>query len=135
MRVLLVDDNTDSVATASMLFASEGHIVTLASNPHDALAHASATRPEVVVLDIGMPGMDGYELARAIRALDQKPRPLIIAVSGYTEAGDIKRGVAAGFDFHYPKSIDPKVILQTVKAHAARVALEGLEKPSHNRPH
>ena len=135
MRVLLVDDNTDSVATASMLFASEGHIVTVASNPHEALAHASATRPEVVVLDIGMPGMDGYELARAIRALDHKPRPLIIAVSGYTAAGDIKRGIAAGFDFHYPKTIDPKLVLETVKAYAGRMALEGLEKRSDDKPH
>lgn len=135
MRVLLVDDNVDAVTAASMLFATEGHIVTMASNPHEALAHASATRPEVVVLDIGMPGMDGYELARAIRALNLKPRPLIIAVSGYTEAGDIKRGVDAGFDFHYPKSIDPKVVLDTVKAYAARIALEGLENRSDSKPH
>ena len=135
MRVLLVDDNTDALATSSMLFAAEGHIVTVASDPHQALAHASATRPEVVILDIGMPGMDGYELARAIRALDQKPRPLIIAVTGYTEAGAIKRGIAAGFDFHYPKTIDPKVVLDTVKAYAGRMALEGLEKRAEDRPH
>jgi CheY-like chemotaxis protein len=134
MRVLLVDDNTDALAAASMLFAAEGHVVTVASDPHQALAHASATHPEVVIVDIGMPGMDGYELARAIRALGHKPRPLIIAVSGYTEAGDIKRGVAAGFDFHYPKTIDRQVVLNTVKAHAGRVALEGLEKRA-DKPH
>ena len=134
MRVLLVDDNTDSIQTASALFALEGHIVTVASDPHEALAHASATRPEVVILDIGMPGMNGFELARALRALNQKPRPLIIAVSGYTEAGHVKRGAEAGFDFHYPKSIDPNVILETVRHHAARIAQTGLDNPS-GKPH
>src|SRR3954471_674833 len=130
MRVLLVDDNTDALTMASALFASEGHIVTVASNPTEALGHAAAIHPEVVVLDIGMPGMDGYELARAIRALDHKPRPLIIAVSGYTAADDIKRGIAARFDFHYPKTIDPNLLLDTVSAYAARVASKGLAEGS-----
>jgi two-component system CheB/CheR fusion protein len=134
MRVLLVDDNTDALTMASMLFASEGHTVTMASNPTEALGHAAAIRPEVVILDIGMPGMDGYELARAIRALDQKPRPLIIAVSGYTAPDDVKRGIAAGFDFHYPKTIDPNVLLHTVSTYASRVAIKGLDEPS-QKPH
>jgi two-component system CheB/CheR fusion protein len=134
MRVLLVDDNADALSMVSMLFATEGHIVTMATSPTEALGHAAATRPEVVVLDIGMPGMNGFELARAIRALKQKPRPLIIAVSGYTEAGHIKRGIESGFDFHYPKSIDPNVILQTVREHAARVAQTGLDNGS-GKPH
>jgi CheY-like chemotaxis protein len=134
MRVLLVDDNTDALTLMSVLFAGEGHIVTIASNPTEALGHAAATHPEVVILDIGMPGMDGYELARAIRALDHKPRPLIIAVSGYTAADDIKRGIAAGFDFHYPKSIDPNLLLHTVSAYAGRVATKSLDEGSH-KPH
>ena len=134
MRVLLVDDNPDALQMSSMLFTAEGHIVTMATDPAEALGHAAATRPEVVILDIGMPGMTGFELARAIRALDQKPRPLIIAVSGYTADGHIKRGVEAGFDFHYPKSIDPNVILATVRAHAARVAQTGSVNPN-GKPH
>jgi two-component system, chemotaxis family, CheB/CheR fusion protein len=134
MRVLLVDDNTDALTMASVLFASEGHTVTMASNPTEALGHAAATRPEVVILDIGMPGMDGFELARAIRALDHKPRPLIIAVSGYTAADDIKRGIAAGFDFHYPKTIDPNLLLRTVSAYAGQVATKGVDQPS-LKPH
>jgi len=134
MRVLLVDDNPDALSMSSLLFAAEGHIVTMATNPAEALGHAAATRPEVVVLDIGMPGMNGFDLARAIRALNQKPRPLIIAVSGYTEAGHIKRGIEAGFDFHYPKTIDPKVILETMRAHASHVAKTGLDDPS-GKPH
>ena len=134
MRVLLVDDNPDALSLSSMLFAAEGHIVTMATSSTEALGHAAATRPEVVILDIGMPGMNGFELARAIRALNQKPRPLIIAVSGYTEAGHIKRGSESGFDFHYPKSIDPNVILATVREHAASVAQRGLDKPA-GKPH
>jgi CheY-like chemotaxis protein len=129
MRVLLVDDNTDALTMASVLFAAEGHIVTIASNPHEALGHAVATRSEVIVLDIGMPGMDGYDLARAIRALDLKPRPLIIAVSGYTKSEDVKRGLAAGFDFHYPKTIDPNLLLETVSKYASQVAAANLGKP------
>jgi CheY-like chemotaxis protein len=134
MRVLLVDDNTDALATLSMLFAVEGHTVTMATSPTEALGHAAATHPEVVILDIGMPGMDGYELGRAIRALNHKPRPLIIAVSGYTGADDIKRGIAAGFDFHYPKTIDPNVLLHTVSTYASRAAIKGLDEPS-QKPH
>jgi two-component system CheB/CheR fusion protein len=134
MRVLLVDDNPDALSMSSMLFASEGHIVTMATSATEALGHAAATRPEVVILDIGMPGMNGFELSRAIRALEHKPRPLIIAVSGYTEAGHIKRGIESGFDFHYPKSIDPNVILETVREHAARVALDRVDRGS-DKPH
>ncbi len=134
MRILLVDDNTDALTMASVLFASEGHVVTMASNSTEALGHAAATHPEVIILDIGMPGMDGYELARAIRALDHKPRPLIIAVSGYTAADDIKRGIAAGFDFHYPKTIDPNLLLHTVSAYAGQVATKGLDERA-EKPH
>jgi CheY-like chemotaxis protein len=134
MRVLLVDDNPDALSISSLLFAAEGHIVTMATNPAEALGHAAATRSEVVVLDIGMPGMNGFDLARAIRALDQKPRPLIIALSGYTEPEHIRRGIEAGFDFHYPKTIDPNVVLETVREHAQRVARTGIDNPS-GKPH
>ena len=134
MRVLLVDDNPDALSMSSLLFAAEGHMVTMATNPTEALGHAAATRPEVVVLDIGMPGMDGFDLARAIRALNHKPRPLIIAVSGYTSAGHLKRGIEAGFDFHYPKTIDPNVLLATVREHAVRVAKTGVDNQS-GKPH
>ena len=130
MRVLLVDDNPDALLTSSMLFTAEGHIVTMATNPTEALGHAAATRPEVVVLDIGMPGMDGFELARAIRALNHKPRPLIIAVSGYISLDYKKRGIEAGFDFHYSKTIDPNVILDTVRQYAGVMAQTRLDHPS-----
>ena len=127
MRVLLVDDNPDALSILSLMFAAEGHIVTMATNPTEALGHAAATRPEVVLLDIGMPGMNGFDLARAIRALDQKPRPLIVALSGYVETEHIRRGFEAGFDFHYPKTIEPNVVLETVREHAARVARMGID--------
>lgn len=134
MRVLLVDDNPDALLTSSMLFATEGHIVTMATHSTEALGHAAATRPEVVVLDIGMPGMDGFELARAIRALDHKPRPLIIAVSGYTSPDYVKRGIEAGFDFHYPKTVDPNVILDTVRQYGVLMVQAGLDNQP-GKPH
>lgn len=129
MRVLVVDDNLDALNAAGALFSAEGHIVTLSSSPADALAHAATSRPEVIVLDIGMPVMDGFELARAIRALDHKPRPLIIALSGYTAADDIARGQAAGFDYHYPKTIHPRLLLSTVRDHAGRIANDNFGPP------
>jgi CheY-like chemotaxis protein len=129
MRVLVVDDNLDALNAAGALFSAEGHIVTLSSSPADALAHAATNRPEVIVLDIGMPGMDGFELARAIRALDHKPRPLIIALSGFTEADDITRGRAAGFDYHYPKTVHPRLLLTTLREHAGRIANQNFGKP------
>jgi CheY-like chemotaxis protein len=130
MKILVVDDNTDALKTMGALLTCEGHTVTLASDPTDALGHAAALSPDVVVLDIGMPKLDGYQLAKAIRALEGKPRPLIIAVSGYDGPEHRARGRLAGFDFHFSKTVSAEAVLQVIVDHATWV-LQAAPQPKH----
>jgi len=105
-RVLVVDDNTDAASTLELLLKSLGHEVRVANEGFAALRLAESFRPEVVLLDIGMPGLDGYEIARRLRASRLEPQPRIIAVSGWGQSADRERSQAAGFDLHLVKPVD-----------------------------
>jgi len=100
-RVLLVDDNVDAATVTAALLTQAGHAVEVAHGGQAALASARRTLPEVAILDIGLPDMDGYALAAALRALDGGMR--IVALTGYGQAGDVARATAAGFDMHLTK--------------------------------
>jgi CheY-like chemotaxis protein len=105
-RVLLVDDNVDAVESMEILLQAFGHVVSTAIHPDLALAQLDAFAPTVAVIDIGLPGMDGYQLAAEIRRrLDGKPIRLI-AFTGYGGADDIARARQAGFDAHLVKPVD-----------------------------
>jgi CheY-like chemotaxis protein len=117
MRILIVEDQQTTLQTLGSLFTLEGHTVTLTKAPSEALAHVATNTPDVILLDIGLPGMDGFQLAKAIRSLDMKPRPLIVAYSGYTQNDDVLKGRQAGFDYHFPKSISPKTLLSIIQEH------------------
>jgi CheY-like chemotaxis protein len=105
-RVLLVDDNVDAVESMEILLQAFGHVVSTAIHPDLALAQLDAFAPTVAVIDIGLPGMDGYQLAAEIRRrLDGKPMRLI-AFTGYGGADDIARARQAGFDAHLVKPVD-----------------------------
>jgi signal transduction histidine kinase len=105
-RVLVVDDNQDATETLQMLLESLGAIVASAANGREALAQFERFAPEVVLLDIGMPGMDGCEVARRIRMLPAGRRTPLIAVTGWGQQEDIRRCFEAGFDHHLVKPLD-----------------------------
>jgi len=102
-RILVVDDNKDTAESLRMLLALHGHVIRTAYDGIHALAEADAFRPEVVLLDIGLPRMDGYEVARAIRGRDWGGRTLLVAVTGWGLEDDRERARQAGFDHHLTK--------------------------------
>jgi CheY-like chemotaxis protein len=106
MRVLLVDDNVDAVESMEILLQAFGYEVSTAIHPDLALAQLETFAPAAAVIDIGLPGMDGYQLAAEIRRrLAGKPMRLI-AFTGYGGADDIARAKAAGFDAHLVKPVE-----------------------------
>jgi CheY-like chemotaxis protein len=131
MRILIVEDNHNSLQTLGALFTREGHTVTLTKAPSEALAHVASNTPDVILLDIGLPGMDGFQFAKAVRSLDMKPRPLIIAYSGYTQNDHLAKGRQAGFDFHFPKTISPTTLLTVIQEHAISATPDAEAAPLH----
>ena len=110
-RILVVDDNRDAAESLSEALESEGHEVRVAFDGASAVALGQEYRPAVVFLDIGLPVMDGYEVARQLRALDHGYRPLLVAISGYGQASDKQRAIEAGFDQHLVKPVSVEVTL------------------------
>lgn len=105
LRILVVDDNIDAAESLSMLLALSGHLTSLAHTGPDALSKAKALKPDVVLLDIGLPGMTGYEVAQQLRR-DQSHRPILIALTGWGAEEDRRRAHEAGFDHHLVKPVD-----------------------------
>jgi CheY-like chemotaxis protein/anti-sigma regulatory factor (Ser/Thr protein kinase) len=114
-RILVVDDNVDSAESIALLLELSGHQVRMAHDGPTALEVAGSFRPEVIVLDIGLPGMDGYEVARRLRHGGAMREALLIALTGYGQEEDRKRSQAAGFDHHLIKPVDT-VVLQNLIA-------------------
>lgn len=106
LRILVVDDNTDGAETMSELFGLLGHDTAVAHDGPEAIAAVSRFRPDVVFLDIGLPGMSGYEVARHLRADPLLQQPLLIAVTGWGAEKDKQDAQNAGFDFHFVKPVD-----------------------------
>jgi PAS domain S-box-containing protein len=105
-RVLLVDDHPDVVQGISRLLSSVGYDVHSARDPLEAIDLAETLRPEIAILDIGLPGMDGYALARELHSRLGNSPPILIALSGYSQTADRQRSAAAGFALHLVKPID-----------------------------
>ncbi len=106
LHILVVDDNHDAAASLSELLRLAGHDAAMASDGHAAI-RACRERPlDALVIDIGMPGLDGYQTAEAIRALPITPPPLLIALSGWGQPADRERSLRAGFDLHLVKPVD-----------------------------
>ncbi|MFO0893237.1 MAG: PAS domain S-box protein [Isosphaeraceae bacterium] len=110
-RVLVVDDNQDIARGLTMMLETAGHRVLAASDGLTALRAARDFRPEFVLLDIGLPGLDGYEVAKAIRRECKDPTPVLIAISGYGQEGHRARAREAGFDHHLLKPVDASALL------------------------
>lgn len=113
-RVLVVDDNVDSAQSTAMLLELAGHEVRVIHEGTGAVAAAAQFRPDVCVLDIGLPGMNGYDLARHLRGRQETARALLIALTGYGQPDDAARIKAAGFDYHLVKPASPEQLVALV---------------------
>ena len=117
---LVVEDNVDAAHMLELALTLEGHEVHVAFDGHDAIEAASAFRPEVVVLDIGLPRMNGYDVARAIRELPGLGDVHIIAVTGYGQVADYEKSRKAGIDTHLVKPVELDALLKAVASGRAR---------------
>jgi CheY-like chemotaxis protein len=106
-RVLVVDDNVDTAESLAQLAEMFGHEVEVAYDGPSALRKARAAPPTVVLCDIGLPGMSGYDVARALRNEPALAQVQLVAVSGYAQPEDRKAAAEAGFDGHLAKPVDP----------------------------
>ncbi|HEY8515081.1 MAG TPA: PAS domain S-box protein [Candidatus Binatia bacterium] len=115
-RVLLVEDNPDVAESMALLLELLGHQVRVVDDGLAALDSARAWRPEVVLIDIGLPGIDGYEVARRMRADEGIPHALLVALTGYGRSEDKARALAAGFDHHLTKPVEFDALSALVSA-------------------
>jgi signal transduction histidine kinase len=111
LRLLIVDDNRDAGHLLGLYLESEGYRVTVVQSAHAALASASDEPPDACLLDIGLPDMDGNELARRLRQLPQTASATLVAITGYGQEADRARTAAAGFDHHFVKPVDIEALL------------------------
>ncbi len=109
-RILVVDDNDDSAECISIVFEFSGHQTRTAHSGEQALEIARQFLPDLVLLDIGLPGMNGYDVARSLRADPQLAKATLIALTGFGRAEDKQKALEAGFDFHVTKPVEVAVL-------------------------
>ncbi|MHC5541194.1 response regulator, partial [Singulisphaera rosea] len=117
-KILVVDDNEDTARGMSRLLKLLGHDVETAYSGPEAIEVAQGYHPEFILLDIGLPGMDGYEVASRIRREGSCKDSVLIAVSGYGQEDDRRRSREAGFDHHLIKPLDHDALRQLISAGA-----------------
>jgi CheY-like chemotaxis protein len=115
-RILVVDDNVDAAEMTSMLLAMWGHEVHTLHDGLSVVAEVESFRPEVVLLDIGLPGMSGYDVARELRQRPACQGIVLAAMTGYGQAKDRQQSREAGFEFHLTKPLDPNLLEAFVTA-------------------
>jgi CheY-like chemotaxis protein/two-component sensor histidine kinase len=121
MRVLVVDDNRDAADSMRMLLDASGQDARAVYDGVSALEIAESFRPEVILLDIGMPSMDGYQVVRALRAREFVPPPAIAALTGWGQDSDKKKTREAGFDHHFTKPVSADELMAFLEKAAKRV--------------
>jgi signal transduction histidine kinase/DNA-binding response OmpR family regulator len=114
-RVLVVDDNLDAAESTAAFLRLEGHEVKTVGDGSEALASVHVFAPHVIVLDIGLPGLDGYAVARQLRERGDTSHTLLVAMTGYGQREDRERAIAAGFDYHFVKPTDPRLIQRAIE--------------------
>ena len=121
-RILIVDDNVDAATGLELILRHHGHAVDVVHDGPAALAAAARFDPEVVLLDIGLPGMSGLEVARRLKASPSRSAPLLIATTGFGQARDRRRAAEAGFDHHLTKPIDLALLMSLIEHAEPRIA-------------
>lgn len=119
-RVLIIEDNRDTADSLASFLRQRGHNVAVAYSGDAGLAAVEREEPEVIICDIGLPGTDGYQLARTIRASGNVRTHLLIAVTGYGDPRDRERGLEAGFDHYLVKPTDLELIVDLLQAYDRR---------------
>lgn len=119
-RVLVADDLPDAARSLAMLFELYGAEVRFTLDGGEAVRIAESFRPEIVVLDISMPGLSGYEAARAIRSAPWGRGMVLVALTGWGRRTDLEAAHAAGFDGHLLKPVDPEALLDVISRLRAR---------------
>lgn len=114
-RVLIADDNQDAADSLAMLLRMEGHDVAVAGDGKQAVAMADSFRPEVALLDIGMPQLSGYEVAQRIRQGPFGQEIILIAITGWGQSSDKARAAAAGFNHHLTKPIEADALAKVLR--------------------
>ncbi len=117
---MVVDDNVDAGEMLAMFLESLGHRVILEQHPYAALDRARNEAPDVCLLDIGLPGIDGNELARRLRSQPETAQALLVAVTGYGQEQDRETALAAGFDHHLAKPVDSARLISLLDSLAGR---------------
>jgi len=114
-KILVVDDNLDAANTLEALLGMDGFEVTTVYNGVAAVASAKTFKPDVVVMDIGMSGMDGYDAARMIRQEPGSEKMVLIALTGWGQSSDIQRAIQAGFNYHLVKPVDYETLMKCLQ--------------------
>jgi CheY-like chemotaxis protein len=122
LRIAVIDDNIDANESLTAVLRMMGHEVSTAFDGIAAFELIRDTSPQVVVCDIGLPGMDGYKVITRLRETLQKPMPSMIALTGYGQPEDRARALAAGFDHHLTKPVDVEALLRLIATQGARAA-------------
>jgi signal transduction histidine kinase/CheY-like chemotaxis protein len=122
VRLLLVDDNLDALMALGVLLELEGHSVNTTDNGRDAIRLISETRPEVAIVDVGMPDVDGFDVAHAVRQDRNLDGVLLVALTGYAAESDKSRALAAGFDYHLTKPMSLEKLHHIIQRRTERGA-------------
>jgi CheY-like chemotaxis protein len=113
-RILVVDDLADAATSLALVCELYGAEAKAACDGREALAIAAEFRPDVVLMDISMPNMDGYEAARRMRSQVWEKKPVLIALTGWGRQGDIDKARAAGFDGHLLKPVEAEALIELI---------------------
>ena len=124
--ILIVDDNIDAAESLAMLLKADGYQTAVGFDGLSALTLASTHLPDVVLLDIGLPGLDGYKVAERLRTMKELGHPLLVAISGYGQSSDVEKARMAGFDEHLVKPADYEVIRGLIEKHVTSLENEAI---------
>ncbi|MCU0634290.1 MAG: response regulator [Gemmatimonadaceae bacterium] len=114
-RILVVDDNVDGATSLALLLELGGHDVSVAFNGTDALERIPVLKPHVLLLDIGLPGLSGFDICRQVRAMPEGAGMVIVALTGWGQEQDRARSREAGFDAHLVKPVGHEDLLRTLR--------------------
>lgn len=129
LRVLVVDDNPDIAESLGILARLWGHQVRLAYDGQAALHEALAFHPDVIILDIGLPKKDGYEVAQTVKQTPGLQQALLIAATGYGGEQDRRRSREVGFDYHLVKPVDPDYLHEVLASRASQERFRNAHVP------